>query len=171
MIFHIGSDASYLSVTWSNSHNEGNYYLIALPTNLEKSPNLPPPENGPILMKCRILKHMLASAAKAEVGILLHNGQTSAPLRITLQELGFLQQQTSIKTDNSVAEGIVTRSKAMDMRFYLMKDGVKQKEYFVYWKAGSQNMGNTSHKITHHITTGEFVLRNWIYQMTYLNQS
>ena len=51
------------------------------------------------------------------------------------------------KTDNSAAEGIVTAtvrpkiSKAMDMRFYLMKDRVNQKYFFVYWKPGRQNMG------------------------------
>ena len=28
----------------------------------------------------------------------------------------------------------------MDMGFYWMKDRVKQKEFFVYWKPGSQNM-------------------------------
>ena len=30
----------------------------------------------------------------------------------------------------------------MDMQFYWMKDRVKQKDFFVYWKPGSQNMGN-----------------------------
>ena len=68
-------------------------------------------------------------------------------LRITLHELGFTLPPTQIKTDNSAAEGIVTAvvkqksSKAMDIRFYWMKDRVKQKDLFVYWKPGFQNMG------------------------------
>ena len=74
----------------------------------KKSPNLPPPANGPIHTECRILKHVVASAAEAEVGGLFHNGQTAVPLRITLHELGFTQPPTPIKTDNFAAEGIVT---------------------------------------------------------------
>ena len=80
------------------------------------------------------------------------------PLRIKLHELGFTQPPTPIKIDNSAAKGIVTatvrqkRSKAMDMRFYCMKDRVKQKDFFVYWKPGSQNMGDyfTKHHPPHH---------------------
>ena len=76
---------------------------------------------------------MVASATEAEVGELFYNCQTAVPLRITLQELGFYQPPTPIKTDNSEAEGVVTttvrqkRSKAMDMQFYCMKRRVKQK--------------------------------------------
>ena len=90
----------------------------------------------PIHTECRILKHVVASAAEEEVGGLFRSGKTAVPLRITLHELGFTQPPTPIKTDNSAAEGIVTatvrqkRSKAMDVRFYWMKDRVKQKEVF-----------------------------------------
>ena len=75
---------------------------------------------------------MVASAAKAEVGGLFHNGQKAVPLRITLHELGFTEPPTPIKINNSAAEGIVTatvrqkRSKAMDMQFYWMKYKVKK---------------------------------------------
>ena len=133
MILHIYSDASYLSDSRACSRTGGHYYLSSLPTNPKKSPNLPPPANFLIHTECRILKHVVASAAKAEFGGLFHNGQTAVPLRITLHELGFTQPPTPIKTDNSAAEGIVTatvrqkRSKEMYMRFYWMKDRVKQK--------------------------------------------
>ena len=75
---------------------------------------------------------------KAEFRGLFHNGQTAVPLRIKLHELGFTQQPTPIKIDNSEAEGIVTatgrqkRSKALDMQFYWIKDRVKQRDFFVY---------------------------------------
>ena len=38
------------------------------------------------------------------------------------------------------------------MRFYWMKDRVKQKDSFVYWKPGIQNMGDylTKHHPPHH---------------------
>ena len=101
---------------------------------------------------------MVASAAKAEVGGMLHNGQTAVPLGIKLHELGFTQPPTPIKTDNSSDEGIVTAtvrkksSKAMEMQFFWMKDRVKQKDFFVYRKLGSQNMGDysTKHHPPHH---------------------
>ena len=38
------------------------------------------------------------------------------------------------------------------MKFYWMNDRVKQKDFFVYWKPGSQNMGDyfTKHHPPHH---------------------
>ena len=49
-----------------------------------------------------------------------------------------------------------------------MKDRVKQKDFFVYWKPGSQNMGVISKNMTHHITIGKFVLRVCIWKSPYL---
>ena len=108
MILHIDSDASYLSELRARSRTGGYYYLSSLPTDPEKSPNLPSPANGPIHTECRILKQVVASADREEVGGLFHNGQTSVLLRITLQELGISQPLNTIKIDNSAAEGIVT---------------------------------------------------------------
>ena len=87
----------------------------------KKSPNLPPPANGPVHTEFRILKHVVVSAAEVEVGVLFHNGQTEVPLQITLNELDFTLPPTPIKIYNSVAKSIVTstvrqkRSKAMHM--------------------------------------------------------
>ena len=158
VILQIDSDASYLSEPMARSRTGGHYYLSSLPTDPKKPPNLLPPANGPIRTECRILKHVVASAAKAEVGGMFHNGQTAVPLIITLHELGFTRPPTPIKTDNSAAEGIVTatvrqkRYKAMDMQFYWMKYRVKQKYFFVHWRPGSQNMGDyfTKHRPPHH---------------------
>ena len=87
-----------------------------------------------------------------------HNGKTAITLLITLRELGFTQPPTPIKTYNSAAEGIVTatvrqkRSKAMDMRFYWMKDRVKQKDFLFIGKQESTNMGDyfRKHHPPHH---------------------
>ena len=40
----------------------------------------------------------------------------------------------------------------MDMQFYWMKDRLKQKDFFVYWKPESQNIGDylTKHHPPHH---------------------
>ena len=115
---------------------------------------------------------MVASAAESEVGGLSQNGQIAADLRITLHELGFTQTPTPIKTENSAAEGNVTDtgrqkiSRAMDMYFYWMKDRLKQKDFFVYWKPGSQKWGIISQNITHHIIIGKFVMRICIWKIT-----
>ena len=158
MVLHIDSDASYLSKTWARSFTLGNYYSSSLPVDPTKASNLPPPENGAIHTEYRILRNVVASAAEAEVGGIFHNGQTSIPLILTLDELGFSRLPTPIKTDNSASEKKIIatvrqkRFKEMDMRFYWMKDRVKQNNFFVYWKPGCQNMGNyfTKHHPTHH---------------------
>ena len=57
-----------------------------------------------------------------------------------------------------MAKAVVTatvrqkRSKAMVMQFYWMNDRVKQKDFFVYWKPGIQNMGDyfTKNHPPHH---------------------
>ena len=56
IIIHINSDASYLSEPRAHRLTGGHYYLSSLPTDPEKSPNLPPPANGPIHTECKILK-------------------------------------------------------------------------------------------------------------------
>ena len=108
MILHIDIDASYLSEPRAFIRTGGYYCLSLLTADTEKDLNLCPPSTEKIHMECRILKHVVVSTAKAEVGGLFHNGQTSVPLRIKLRELGFPQPPTPIKTDNSAAEVIVT---------------------------------------------------------------
>ena len=103
MILHIDSDTSYLSDPRKHSCTGGHYYLSSLTTDPKKSPNLSPPENGPIHTECIILKHVVASAAKSESRGLFHNGQTAVLLRITIHKLGFTQPPTPVKTDNSAA--------------------------------------------------------------------
>ena len=77
----------------------------------------------------------MASAAEAELGALFYNGQVAEPTRTCLKEMGYPQPSTPIKTDNSTAAGIVNssirqkKSKAMDMRFYWVKDRVSQKTF------------------------------------------
>ena len=108
MIIHIDSDASYSSEPRAHICTGGHYYLISLPTDPEKSTNLPPPENCLIHMECIILKHVVASTEEVEVRGLFNNGKTSLPLHITLQELGFPQPPTLIKTYNYTTKGIIT---------------------------------------------------------------
>ena len=111
--------------TYPNNGNaavlDGATTLAIYRQTLKKIQTSHPPSNGPTHTECRILKHVVASAAEAEAGGLFHSSQTSVPLHITLNELGFTQPTTQIKTNNYDAEGIVNAtvrqkiSKEMDM--------------------------------------------------------
>ena len=89
MVIHIDSDSSYLSKPYARRHTVGHYYLILQPVDPKKPPKLSPPANVPIHIEYRILRHVVASDAKAEVGGLFHNREIAVPLRITLNELIF----------------------------------------------------------------------------------
>jgi hypothetical protein len=162
MILCVESDALYLSETEARSRVAGYHYLSSAPASSGKAP-LPeapsPPLNGPINVVCKILRAVLSSAAKSKLGGLFYNGKEAVPERITLEELGHKQPPTPIVTDNSTAAGIANdcvkhkRSKAMDMRFYWIRDRVRQGQFIVYWKRGSSNRADyftKHHPAKHH---------------------
>jgi hypothetical protein len=101
----------------------------------------------------------MASAAEAEMGALFYNAKDGAMLRVILEELGHPQGATPLQTDNSCASGIANdtvkqrRSKAIDMRFYWIKDRVRKGEFLVFWRAGSENDADyftKHHSPSHH---------------------
>ena len=145
MILQGDSDAAYLVCPQARSR-AGGYIFVG-----NKNRNL---FNGPILVLARVIKNVMASAAEAEVAALYMNAQELVPMRQCLIELGHHQPPTPLKTDNSTATGILTgtikqkRSKAIDMRFYWLKDRVKQKQFDVYWEPGLNNLADYTTK--HH---------------------
>jgi hypothetical protein len=162
MVLHIESDASYLTATKARSRAAGYHYLSSRPANpdLTPDPSAPsPPSNGAIDVMCQILREVVSSAAEAELAALFHNGKTACPLRICLTELGHPQPPTPIVTDNSTASGIANdtvkqkRSKAIDMRFYWIRDRVRQGQFHIYWKRGILNRADyftKHHPASHH---------------------
>ena len=157
MILHIHSDASYLSEPKARSRAGGFFYLS---DNIDMTkPNAPKPKlNGGIHILSSILGNVMASATEAEVGALFHNAQDACMIRNTLEFLGHKQPATPIQTDNACAEGIANdtvkqkRSKAIDMRFYWIRDRVKQGQFIVYWRKGEDNLADyfTKHHPTSH---------------------
>ena len=95
-----------------------------------------------------ILKHVMASAAEAELGSMFINAKEGEVLITSLEEMGHPQGPTPIQKDNSTASGIINetvkqrRSKAIDMRFYWVRDRCKQKHFLVYWEPGKYNTGD-----------------------------
>jgi hypothetical protein len=148
MILYVESDASYLSETKARSRFAGFYYLSSRPDDPTKLPTKQPPMNGAINVLCKILKEVLSSASEAECAELFHNAKEAVPERITLEELGHPQPPTPLVTDNSTASGIANesvkqkRSKAMDMRFYWVRNRVRQGQFLVYWRRGITNHAN-----------------------------
>ena len=159
MTLHADSDASYLSVTKARSRVGGHFYL----SNASPQPNLAPTQtptpNAPLHTVCGILRNVMLLAAEAEVRALFENGKEAVVLQTTLMELNHPQPPTPIKTDNSTASGIVNntlkqrRSKAMDMRFYWVRDRVQQGQFVIYWRPGVENLADyftKHHPAQHH---------------------
>jgi hypothetical protein len=105
------------------------------------------------------MHNVLASAAKAKIGALFLNGQEALPIRVTLTELGHMQPATPMQTDNSTAASFANdtikqkRSKAIDMRFYWIKDRVRQGQFILYWRPGPENLSDyhtKQHSPSHH---------------------
>jgi hypothetical protein len=104
--------------------------------------------NGAILIVSKVLKHGMSSAAEAEVGAVFIYAKEGAVIRTTLEELGQKQPPTPMETNNTTATGYNNgtikqkRTKAMDMRFYWIKDWVKQGQFKIYWRPGYQNLAD-----------------------------
>ena len=82
---HMNSNVSFLSAPGSNIITGGYQYLSEPSSDPKKPPHKPPPLNGPIHVKCTIMKNFLASAMEAELGALFVNFQLGAALRISLE--------------------------------------------------------------------------------------
>jgi hypothetical protein len=100
MISHIYSDAAYLSEHESKSRAGGFFYMGS---NNKTDKKL---TDGAILIVSIVLKHVMSSAAEAEIEALLINAKEGAVLRTTLEELGHKQPPTPMETDNTTATGL-----------------------------------------------------------------
>jgi hypothetical protein len=157
MILAVKSNASYLSGVKGRSRAARYFFLTNKPT----SPTGPYKPYGAVHVLCHIIRKVLSSAAEAEVGALFHNGKGACPLRIALKEMGYPQPATPMATDNNTASGIATgtvkqkRSKAIDMRFYWIRDRVRQGQFQVYWSKGQTKCAvyfSKHHPASHHQT-------------------
>ena len=151
MILQVHSDASYLSESQARSRAGGISFLGQDSQHKHI--------NGAIHVHSSIMKNVVASAAEAEVGALFHNAQDACTLRQTLLDLGHPQPPTPIQTDNACANGIMNdtvkqkRSKAIDMRYYWLRDRVRQKQFKVHWEPGIDNEADyftKHHPPSHH---------------------
>jgi hypothetical protein len=105
------------------------------------------------------MKVVLASATEAELGAAFFVAKDGVVIRITLEEMGHPQPPTPLQVDNSCAHGIINntvkqrRSKAIDMRFYWLKDRECQRQFHIHWRKGTDNLADyftKHHSPMHH---------------------
>jgi hypothetical protein len=91
-----------------------------------------------------VLKEVVSSATKAELGAPFYNTKEACLLWIALEELGHLQSPTALITNISTADGIADdtvkqrRSKAINMWYYWIRDCIQQGHFTVEWKKESK---------------------------------
>ena len=153
MILKLHSDSSYLNAVGARSRQGGHLYL-----GNKSEPDI---LNGTVLNLAAIMKMVLSSAAEAEFGALFHKTKEATPLCTTLAEIGHPQPPTPVLVDNSTAVGLANdtvtqrRSRAIDMRFYWVRDRVNQQQYHVYWAPHTKTLRITLPNITHPPTTAK----------------
>ena len=110
---------------------------------------------------CKIIDAIMSSTQEAETGAAFINTCEAVPICTNLEELGHKQGHTPIQLDNKCAVGIINdtmqqkRSKAMDMRFYWLKNRETQKRINVFWNKGITNLAHypvNHHPAKHHQT-------------------
>ena len=130
MVLAIQYDASYLSEI--NAHSRaGGHHLLS--NEEEKTPN-----NGAVLKISKITRNVLSSTAEAEFRVLFFDAKTTVPMRKTFKEIGHPRPQTTIQTDNKIADVIISNkiavkaTKSIDMKFHWLqyKDNQEQFRYF-----------------------------------------
>ena len=160
MILSVDLDAAYLVLPKAKSRIAGFYYL----TDRDLSYY-----NSPILVVCKTLKNVVASAAEAETGGLFLNGQEIVNLRHILISLNHPQPPTPLKTDNTTSTGFVhsnikmKKSKAWDMRFHWLREKMAHEHLRIYWQPGSTNYADYYTK--HHPTIYHKKMREIMYRL------
>jgi hypothetical protein len=151
MILKLHSDASYLSESGACSRSGGFFFL--------GNSNCPDPlTQGPLLVTTAIMKNVLSSAFEVEIGALFDNTKKAVVLRTMLEGMQYPQPATPVQTDNSTACGIANsnlrqqRSCAIDMRFYWIRDRMRQGQSHIYWVPGQLNLADyfTKHHLASH---------------------
>jgi hypothetical protein len=91
--------------------------------------------------------------------------------------MGHPQPVTPMQVDNSTANGILTgtvkqqRSRAMDMRFYWMKDRTQQGQFNVFWAPGRDNLAATSPSIIRQLIIASCARNIYMNQNLYILES
>ena len=172
MQYWISSDSSYLSASKARSRVGGYHFLGNIPRFDLPLENQRTFINAPFCAEASILKSVVGAAPEAEVAAACVNARHGITHRITLLEMDHPQHQTPLEIDNTTAYGMLTntlipkRSKAIDMRFFWLRDRENQKQFKLCWAKGINNIADyfTKHHPTeHHRNMRRVCLANMIY--------
>ena len=105
----IHSDASYISVSQARIWASGVHFLSEVPPNPSNPEYSVPTVNGILLVVCKIMRNIMASASEAEYDTIFVNSQIAVSICTTLTEMGWKQGPTVIQVDSSTAVGIATK--------------------------------------------------------------
>ena len=152
MILQTDSDAAYLIAPRARSRVGDYHYLGSKDNTLF---------NNAFYVLAAIIKNVMSSAMESEVAALYENAKKVIEFRHVLEDMGHPQPHTIIRTDNKTACGILNgtmkqkRSKAIDMRFWWLKDKViAHKEFTIRWAKGIENLADyptKHHSPSHHL--------------------
>ena len=134
MILYKESDAAYHFLPQARSRVASIFYL-------SNSTSRRPALNGAIHVICKTLQNVLSSAAKAETGVIFIGGQQAVPIITALSKINHPQPANGnrISTDNSTTKGFLAAnllqklSEAFDMRYWWIKDRIKQLQFYLVW--------------------------------------
>ena len=165
MIMNVHSDASYLSESEARSRACGHFFMGWSPKDGD-----PIRLNGAFFTLCAILRFVIASAAKAELGALFLNCKEGMIFCMALEELGHPQPKTQVHFDNAMAVGIANNTvkrqhlRSMEMRYFWVCNKIAQDAYDVKWHPGQENLADYQSK--HHTGAHHQAVRPW-----YLHES
>ena len=108
MVINVDSDDDYLVAPGVKRRISGFFYFKHAPDG-----TFLPQLNNPIHVKCKYLRHVVASASEAEVGRIFHNCQENIPLRNTLIKTIHPQPPTPINIDNTKAKDVTYNTMAL----------------------------------------------------------
>ena len=86
-----------------------------------------PQWNRPMLTLAKIIKFVMSSAPKAELGAMFITAQEMVAMRQTLQEINWPQPKSPLQTDNSAAVGVANNTivprklRTMDRRLHWLR--------------------------------------------------
>ena len=105
MILYVHSYAAYLNCPKTRRRAGGHLLLSNKQLEPQKSSKEVQPD-GPIQYDCKVPNNAISSVSESEYGSCFQNGQKSAPMQVTLHEMGHTQPATPIQVDNLCADGI-----------------------------------------------------------------
>ena len=136
---------SYLYVSKSRSRVEGFHYLGPMPDPITLLPQQHKFLNAPV-----------GAASESEIAAVYINARKAISFRMALLEKGHRQTFTSLWMGKDASFGVLTsriipkKSKAIDMRFFWLRDRGNQKQSKLHWREEACNLADYFTK--HHAT-------------------